>query len=135
MIKGIVIGVTLVVIAAYFFIKNMTTANLYKDFSIIEYKLEDKNLKLLVADTPEKHQKGLMYYRELEGVDGMIFQFPDSHMRTFWNKNTYMNLKIYWVNDKIIVGTSELPSIEKSRETVTVSSPSPANVVIEIPNL
>ncbi len=100
---------------------------------IITYNLEGKNLTLLVADTDEEREQGLMFYRELKDVDGMIFLFPDKTTRAFWNKNTLMDLDVYWIDEDKIVGKSLLPSIEKSKETVVVQSPKPANKVIEIP--
>ncbi len=119
---------------AFFFLnKKIDNKNDYKNFSIINYQLQTTNYKLLVADTPEKWQKGLMYYRKLEGVDGMIFLFPDKDYRSFWNKNTYMDLDLYWLDGDMIVGKDFLPSIEKSKETVLVNSPQEVNKVIEIP--
>ena len=106
----------------------------YKDFSIIEYKLEGKDYKLLLADTPEKWERGLMYFRSLERVDGMIFIFPDKEIRTFWNKNTLMDLELLWIDGDKVIGRSELPSIEKSKEIVNISSPKPADKVIESPH-
>ncbi len=44
---------------------------------IITYALQGKSYQLLVADTPSQWEKGLMFYRKLDGVDGMIFLFPD----------------------------------------------------------
>lgn len=108
--------------------------NQYKNFKIINYELRTKNYKLLVADTPEKHSKGLIFLRKLDGVQGMIFLFPDKVNRTFWNMNTFMDLDIYWLDDERVVGQDILPSIEKSKSIITVSSPQPANKVIEIPH-
>ena len=124
---------TLILTGIIFLNKNRLDQNRYKEFARINYKLENKNLKLLVADTPEKWQRGLMYFRKLEGVDGMIFIFPEKELRTFWNKNTFMNLDLYWLDDDRIVGKSFLPSIEKSKEIITVSSPKEVNKVIELP--
>ena len=106
--------------------------NQYKDFRTINYQLSTTNYKLLVADTPEKWERGLMFFRKLKGVDGMIFLFPDKQPRTFWNKNTFIDLELSWINDDKIVGKSFLPSIEKSKEIVTVNSPSAVNKVIEL---
>lgn len=106
--------------------------NNYQDFQTISYKLQAKSYKLLLADTPEKWEKGLMFFRKLEGVDGMIFLFPDKQPRIFWNKNTLMDLDLLWIDDNKVVGKSFLPSIEKSKEVVTVSSPKPVNKVIEL---
>ena len=36
----------------------------------------------------------------------MIFIFPDKERQTFWNKNTYLDLDIYWMNDDKVVGKS-----------------------------
>ena len=124
---------TFILTGIIFLNKNRLDQNRYKEFARINYKLENKNLKLLVADTPEKWQRGLMYFRKLEGVDGMIFIFPEKELRTFWNKNTFMNLDLYWLDDDRIVGKSFLSLIEKSKEIITVSSPKEVNKVIELP--
>lgn len=99
------------------------------------YQVNNKNYCLLTASNQEQWEKGLMFYKnkeELKGVDGMIFVFPDKQMRSFWNKNTYLDLNIYWLNDDKIVGKSFLPSILKSKETVVVKSPDKVNRVVEI---
>jgi uncharacterized membrane protein (UPF0127 family) len=104
----------------------------YKDYKVISYKLQGKNYQLLVADTPAKWEKGLMNFRKLEEAAGMIFLFPDKKYRSFWNKNTLMDLDIYWLDDNKIVGKSFLPSVEKSRQIITVNSPRPVNKVVEL---
>ena len=100
----------------------------------VETKIIDGNkLRLVVADTPERWEKGLMFVRKpVSDFDGMIFIFPSATTQTFWNMNTFENLKIYWMKDGKILGTSDLPSIEKSNGIVTVSSPEPANIVVEV---
>lgn len=106
--------------------------NQYKDLQIIDYMLENKKMKLLVADTETKWEKGLMYYRTLEGVDGMIFIFPAKEPKAFWNKNTLMDLDLYWIDGKKVIGKSYLPSIEKSKEIIVVRSKGPVDKVIEV---
>lgn len=91
--------------------------------------------QLLVADTPEKWEKGLMYVKSKEdigGLDGMIFSFPDSQIRTFWNKNTLSPLTLYWIQYDKVIGISYLPSITDMGVITTVSSPSSTDTVIEI---
>jgi len=76
-----------------------------------------------------------MYVKSKEdigGLDGMIFTFTDSQLRTFWNKNTLSHLTLYWIQNKEVVGISDLPSITETGTITTVSSPSPANAVIEL---
>jgi hypothetical protein len=102
--------------------------------NLLTYSLNKKQYRLLIADTPAKWEKGLMFFRKLDRrVDGMIFLFPDRQYRSFWNKNTYMDLDLYWLNDEKVVGKSFLPSIEKSKEIVVVNSSKPVNKVIELP--
>ena len=106
-----------------------------KSQRLISYSLEGKTYKLLIAKTPLKHQKGLMFYRskkELKGADGMIFIFSNKNYRTFWNKNTFLDLNVYWIDGDRIVGKDFLPSIEKTKEILIINSPKPVNKVVEI---
>lgn len=98
----------------------------------IGYRLNGKTYRLLTANTSAEWEKGLMFYRKLEGADGMIFIFPDKNERSFWNQNTFMDLDLYWLNDDTVIGKSFLPSIEKSKNTVIVSSSGKVNKVIEL---
>jgi uncharacterized membrane protein (UPF0127 family) len=107
----------------------------FSDYKTTNYKLQTTNYNLLIADTPKKWEKGLMYVKNKEdigGLDGMIFNFSDSESRMFWNKNTLSHLTLYWIQNKKVIGVSDLPSITESGVITTVSSPSPADTVIEI---
>lgn len=133
------------VIRIYKRISNQSqSTNLKTDFS--NYKIVDFQLptsryslatdySLLVADTPGKWERGLMFVKnkkDIGGLDGMIFNFPDSQIRTFWNKNTLSHLTLYWIADGKVVGVSDLPSISDSKTVVTVTSPVSSDAVIEI---
>lgn len=128
-----IISVVLIAVGIYHYNVQNGVDLLHTDYEKITYQLEGKNLTLLVADTPEKREKGLMYYRELKGVDGMIFIFPHKQYLNFWNKNTYMDLDLYWIEGKNIVGKGFLPSIEKSGKIIYANSPALVDRVIEIP--
>ncbi len=106
----------------------------------ILYQLNGKNYRLLTARNPQEWKRGLMNYHverdsglKLDGADGMMFLFPDKKVRSFWNKNTFMDLRLYWLDNNVIIGESFLPSIEKSKEIITVISPKEVNKVIELP--
>lgn len=96
------------------------------------YQINSKNYCLLTANNQAQWEKGLMFYKKPVNFDGMIFIFPDKQIRSFWNKNTYLNLDLYWMDDKKVVGKSLLPSILKSKEIVIVKSPDKVNRVVEI---
>jgi len=100
--------------------------------NLISYKLGDKNYLLKVAKTPEEWQKGLMYVKKPVDYDGMIFIFPDKQIRTFWNKNTFVDLDVYWLDDDKIVSKDFLPSFLKNKILVEIKSPLPVNRVVEI---
>ncbi|MFN4012918.1 MAG: DUF192 domain-containing protein [Aquificaceae bacterium] len=87
--------------------------------------------RLMIADTPEKQEKGLMGYRYLVGYDGMVFLYKDKRVRHFWNKNTYLELDLYWIEDNKLVGRSYLPPMDKAG-IIIVSSPKPVNTVVEL---
>ncbi len=96
------------------------------------YLINNKNYCLLTANNQQEWERGLMYYKKPVDFDGMIFIFPDKQVRSFWNKNTYVDLDIYWMDGETIVGKSYLPSILKSKETVVVGSKIKVNKVVEI---
>ncbi len=94
--------------------------------------IEGREYNLLVADTGEKQSLGLMNVTDIAPYEGMIFFFSDVSPKTFWNKNTFIDLKIIWMLDDTVVRKSELPSITKSGEIVEVSSVDPVNIVVEL---
>jgi len=106
-----------------------------KKSNLISYSIEGKTYSLLIAKTIFEHQRGLMFYRdkkELKGADGMIFIFDKKDYRTFWNKNTFLDLDIYWFDGEKIVGKDFLPSIKKTKEIITITSPKPVDKVVEV---
>ena len=98
----------------------------------LPYELENKIYLLREAKTPEEWQKGLMFVKKPVDYDGMIFIFPDKKIRSFWNKNTFVDLDVYWIDENKIIGKSYLPSILKSKNIITISSQLPVDKVIEI---
>lgn len=113
-------------------------SNQSRDFSTYKslyYQVGTAKYHLLVADTAEKWEKGLMFVnkkQDIKGFDGMIFLFPDSQIRAFWNKNTVSDLILYWIQKGKVIGTSAMPSITKTGVITTFSSPGPADTVIEV---
>lgn len=104
----------------------------YQGYKTVDYQLKGKKYRLLVADTRQKWERGLMNVKKLDGVQGMIFIFPDKQLRNFWNKNTYLDLDVYWLDDDKIVGKDFLPSIDKSKQLVIINSKTKVNKVVEI---
>ncbi len=111
----------------FFFNKNKCVNNKAKT-----YLIENKKQCLLTAKSQEEWEKGLMFYKKPLNFDGMIFIFPDKETKSFWNKNTYLDLDIYWMDDEKVIGKSYLPSVLKSKKIEVVKSPGEVNRVVEI---
>jgi poly-gamma-glutamate synthesis protein (capsule biosynthesis protein) len=99
---------------------------------LVPYELENKVYLLREAKGEEEWQKGLMFVEKPVDYDGMIFIFPNKEIRAFWNKNTFLDLEIYWLDDDEIIGKDFLPSILSSKKVKEIISPKPVNKVIEI---
>jgi len=102
--------------------------------NFMEFELNDKKLKLLIARNEQEWKKGLSGIYELSDYDGMIFLFPKKEIRRFWNKDTHLDLLVYWLDADKIIGQGYLPSIEKTKDILEIISPAPVNKVIEIKN-
>ena len=91
----------------------------------------DERLYVEYALAPREWTRGLMYREGLAEDHGMLFVFPDSRVRAFWNRNTYLSLDIIWIRSGQVIGVSELPSIRDSG-VISVYSPGPAEFVLEV---
>jgi uncharacterized membrane protein (UPF0127 family) len=66
---------------------------------------------LLVAETPEQRQRGLMEVTDetLGGHDGMLFRFEDETTVGFWMRNTPMPLTVAYIDaDGGLVSTADM---------------------------
>lgn len=117
-----VVGVGFVFISSFFTLR----------YETVNYFLEGKEYKLLVADTPKKWSRGLMYRRKLDNADGMIFIFPTKSNRLFYNKNTYLDLDVYWIDGSSVVSKNYLASIDKTKVIVHLYSPREVDKVVEL---
>lgn len=127
----LILGVIIVLFIVYRLTSNVKSQALWEGYETTQMIIEDQSYTLVVADTPERWQQGLMHVRKPVSYDGMVFIFPEATMQSFWNKNTFEDLTIYWMNEGEVVGESELPSIEQNGAH-TVHSPAPADMVVEI---
>lgn len=68
-------------------------------------------VEALVADTPQKHQKGLMFVTELPENKGMLFVFDQEQDQFFWMKNTLIDLDMVFIgaDKKVTSVASEVP--------------------------
>ena len=90
-------------------------------------------LGVLVANTEERRQRGLMYWRGLPSQVGMIFIWPEARARSggFWNPNVPIDLHVAWLDrDGTIMELSTLIA-----QDATVRAPlAPYYFVLEMPH-
>ena len=85
-------------------------------------------LKVEIADTPSKTQKGLMFRKSLNEDNGMLFKFSRPQKLSFWGLNTYIPLDIAFVNSQgKIVNISHISPLS----TKSVSSERSCTMAIE----
>lgn len=82
-----------------------------------------------IADTPYKHEYGLMFRWQIGWWYGMMFVFPDEVMRSFWMKNTYIPLDMMFLNSSGVI--VHIHPGAKPLDETPISSFYPAKYVIE----
>ena len=60
-------------------------------------KAGGKDLKVEVANTPEKREAGLSFRKSIPPDQGMLFVYPEDEYQSFWMKNTYVPLSIAYI--------------------------------------
>lgn len=82
-----------------------------------------------VAFTPEQHQIGLMYRREMPQGEGMLFVFQKPSKQCFWMKNTILPLTAAFIaDDGSIVNLEDM----KPQTTDSHCSAKPVRYVLEM---
>ena len=84
-----------------------------------------------LALTPEQHQQGLMFRREMARDAGMLFDFGARHRRaSMWMKNTYIPLDMLFIRDGGEIESIAARTTPHSLEAV--SSRGPVRYVLEL---
>ncbi len=93
-------------------------------------KIEINQLMLDIADSEEKRSFGLMNRKKINPNSGMIFLWKDSKIRSFWMKNTYFNLDLFFLNSEGII--VEIYKNAKALDETYISSKNKVKYVIEL---
>ena len=71
-------------------------------------------LKVEIADTPSRHQRGLMFRDKLDFDGGMLFIFEKPQVLSFWGQNTYVPLDIAFIDeDSRITKIAHIPRLSE----------------------
>lgn len=114
-------------------------------FDITKYQttqttINQTEIQLAIADTPELQAQGFMFVDSIPDRQGMLFQYNSPAPRSFWMKNTNVELDIIFLNqDKEIINIHHnTPPCTKSdpKQEICPSykSQEPAQFIIELPS-
>lgn len=86
--------------------------------------------QIWIADTPARHQQGLMWVRQLAPDQGMLFVLDGPRPMTMWMKNTYVPLDMVFLDE-----TGRILGIARKTTPLSealISSPGNVAAVLEI---
>ena len=89
----------------------------------MDVQIGDKTFHLLVAETEEQKELGLMNVESMDTDEGMLFDYSDDPQASvsFWMKNTTIPLDIIFVNqDGVVISVKQ--GVPNSEEYITESS-------------
>lgn len=104
-------------------------------FKKAQIQVAHKKIQVEIAQTPQQHQRGLMYREKLDQDGGMLFIFEKEDELSFWMKNTYVDLSIAYIDkNKKIVDIQEMKATSKMQivEPPTYPSLKPAQYALEM---
>jgi len=88
-----------------------------------------KKLRVEIADTNDKREKGLMFRKSMPDDQGMLFKFPQKRRLSFWMKNTYIPLDIAFLDaDGYIQQISKMDALSSR----SIMSDSPCQYALEV---
>ena len=94
-----------------------------------------KVITVEIAESEQQHERGLMLRKSLSKDHGMLFIFKDDQPRSFWMKNTIINLSIgYFNHDKKLIDIQEMKAVASVMEMNPPPYPSasPAMYALEM---
>lgn len=87
-------------------------------------------VKAELAVTPEQQMTGMMFRKEMNGNEGMLFVNDERSLRCFWMKNTLVPLTIAFVaDDGTIVNLADMQPLDERSHC----SKAPVRFALEMP--
>lgn len=104
-------------------------------FGTKQIQVANTVLTVEIADTPEKTAQGLLYRKSMSDKSGMLFIFPESEVRHFWMKNTFIPLSIGFFDDqRVLLEVQDMEPVKSEMESrpPTYNSQKPAKYCLEV---
>jgi uncharacterized membrane protein (UPF0127 family) len=89
---------------------------------------------VLLAETPEQRQQGLMEVTDFGGYEGMLFVWAEDSSSGFWMRNTPTPLSIAFVDgDGALVSSTDMDPCADSPDCPTYAAEGPYRFALEVP--
>ncbi len=75
-------------------------AEAFTEFKKIKISVGKISLLVELAESPDQHERGLMFREKMGSDEGMLFIFKNEETRFFWMKNTLIDLSIGYFDAK-----------------------------------
>lgn len=116
---------------AYFWLRPKDSISLLYQSEKLQLSIKGTYLSVEVADTAEKHQRGLSKRPSLANGEGMLFVYDQPLTPSFWMKDMNFSIDIIWIGeDKKIVFIHH--NVIPDTFPQTFSPPSPVKYVLEV---
>jgi uncharacterized membrane protein (UPF0127 family) len=80
-------------------------------------------LEIWLAITPDQRAQGLMYVRELDEFEGMLFPTREPVLAGMWMKNTYIPLDMLFIRENGRIARIAARTKPLSEETISAGEP------------
>lgn len=131
------IVVTILLVLSHIAFANSETEKVeFKTSEIsVVFEKKTKKIKVELAENDTQHARGLMFRKSLGANEGMLFIFPDETIRSFWMKNTIIDLSIgYFNKDKKLIDIQEMKATSMlQKDLPSYPSRGPAKYALEMP--
>lgn len=91
---GLLLCLSPALFAMSLFQKPPEESSMLRNFPRQNIEVGTKRINIYLAKSELEHAQGLMFVDKLETDSGMLFVFEDEAIRSFWMKNTKINLDI-----------------------------------------
>ncbi len=112
-------------ILVFFIVKNQMDKPEIKNLQI-----GDKHYQVEIVRSEKDQIKGLSDRNSLEDIDGMLFVYDDSRIRSFWMEGMRFDLDIIWIRNSKIIGFTENISYQDQGKSYKL--PEKCDMVLEL---
>lgn len=79
-------------------LSNATDMSSFDNWRKVTLTINQHPFELFVADTPARHEQGLMHVKRMPTGMGMLFAFESESPHCMWMKNTLIPLKVIFLD-------------------------------------